>query len=95
MVRTSITPEQTDIHISVPQNYVGRKLEVLLYPIDELINEPDEKPIKRKPSDFAGTLSKEEGAKFHKYLKEIRNEWDRVFDRHQCLDRFSSKNNSI
>jgi len=33
---------------------------------------------KMKPSDFAGTLSKEEGEKFHKYLKKARAEWDRT-----------------
>lgn len=79
MLRTSITPEQTDIHISVPQNYVGRKLELLLYPVDELTDEIVENPIKKKPSDFVGTLSKEEGEKFHKYLKQARNEWERNF----------------
>lgn len=53
MVRTSITPEQTDIHISVPQNYVGRKLEVLLYPVDELIIiEQKEKHIGKNPSNY-------------------------------------------
>ena len=40
--------------------------------------ENQEKSIpKKKPSDFAGTVSKEEGEKFHKYLKQTRNEWDR------------------
>ena len=79
MVKTSITPEQTDIHLSIPQNYVGRKLEVLLYPVDELTTEFEERQPKKKPSDFAGTLSKEEGEKFHEYLKQARNEWDRNF----------------
>jgi hypothetical protein len=73
MVRTSITPEQTDIHLSVPQKYVGRKLEVLVYPIDEL-DEQIEMPVKMKPSDFFGTMSDEEADNFHKYLKNIRNE---------------------
>ncbi len=79
MVRTSITPEQTDVHLSVPLNYVGRKLEVLVYPVDELTDETVEGLPKKKPSDFAGTLSKEEGEKFHEYLKESRNEWERSF----------------
>ncbi len=77
MVKTSITPQQTDIHLSVPPSYVGRKLEVLLYPIDELTDELTHELPKKKPSDFAGTLSKEEGEKFHEYLKQARNEWDR------------------
>jgi hypothetical protein len=79
MVKTSITPEQTDIHLSVPKNYVGRRLEVLLYPVDELTDEFAEELPRKKPSDFAGTLSQEEGKKFHKYLKQARKEWDRNF----------------
>jgi len=79
MVRTIITPEQTDIQISVPPSYVGRKLELMLYPVDELIDEAVKNPDGRKPSDFAGTLSKEEGEKFHEYLKQARSEWDRGF----------------
>ena len=79
MVRTSITPEQTDIHISVPINYIGRKIEVLLYPVDELTDELTKDVRKKKPSDFAGTLSKEEGEKFHQYLKQARDECERNF----------------
>lgn len=79
MIKTIVTPEQTDIHLFVPQSYVGRKLEILLYPVDELTNEVAEVLAKKKPSDFAGTVSKEEGEKFHEYLKQARNEWDRNF----------------
>jgi hypothetical protein len=79
MIRTIITPEQADIQISVPPSYVGRKLEVMLYPVDELIEDVVKKPGAKKPSDFAGTLSKEQGEKFHEYLKQARNEWDRAF----------------
>jgi hypothetical protein len=79
MIRTSITPEETEIHLSVPHNYVGRKLEVLLYPVDELTDGFQQNSAKKKPSDFAGTVSIEEGEKFHEYLKQSRNEWDRNF----------------
>ena len=78
MVRTSITPDQTDIHLSVPQNYVGRKLEVLLYPVDEL-DEQVEKPLKKKPSDFIGTMSNEEADMLRKHVEQSRNEWERNF----------------
>ncbi len=45
--------------------------------LKELMDEPEKKAIKRKPSDFAGTLSNEEAEKFHEYLKQARSEWDR------------------
>lgn len=31
----------------------------------------------KKPSDYFGTLSKEEGEKMHLYVNESRNEWNR------------------
>ncbi|WP_435357244.1 hypothetical protein [Emticicia sp. SJ17W-69] len=36
-----------------------------------------EKP-KVKPSDFFGTLSKEDGEKMQKYVTQSRNEWERA-----------------
>jgi len=77
MVRTIITPENQDVSIHIPEDYVGRQIEVLLYAVDELQNE--ERPEKKKPSDFRGTLklSDEEYADFQTHLKDIRNEWNR------------------
>lgn len=34
---------------------------------------------KKKPSDFFGTLSKEEGEKMHVYIDKSRQEWQRDF----------------
>ncbi|MDR2680213.1 MAG: hypothetical protein LBC47_05320 [Tannerella sp.] len=36
MVRTIITPENTDIHLLIPENYVGKTVEVTLLVLDEL-----------------------------------------------------------
>jgi len=56
MIRTLITPEQQDVSIPIPQNFVGRQIEVLLYAIDELTEE--DKPEKKRPNNtmiFKGT----------------------------------------
>lgn len=39
MVRTVITPQQQNISITVPENYIGKQIEVLLYAVDELNTE--------------------------------------------------------
>jgi len=74
MVRTTITPENTDIHLSVPQRFVGKKVEVLLYTTDE--EEPAPKP-QNIMAKFWGVLSDETAADLHKTSTESRNEWDR------------------
>jgi hypothetical protein len=42
----------------------------------KILEEPKIK-IKRKPSDFIGTLSKEEGAKMQANVIQSRSEWER------------------
>ena len=39
MIRTSITPQPADILISGPPAYIGKKLEVLLYAVEEITEE--------------------------------------------------------
>lgn len=76
MVRTTITPENQDISIHIPEDYIGKQIEVLLYRVDELnTQQPTEK---KKPSDFRGTLklTDEQYNDFQKHLTDIRNEWD-------------------
>ncbi len=60
MLRKFITPENANINLSIPQDYVGKRLEVLLYAVDEINDNVPLTPItKRKPSEFAGCISKE------------------------------------
>ncbi|MBS1559460.1 MAG: hypothetical protein JST69_12125 [Bacteroidetes bacterium] len=77
MVQTKIKPtkKKLDLAISLPQKYVGKEVNVLFFTEDEI---EIEKP-KKKPSDYFGTLSVEEGEKFLKYLAKSRNEWQRSF----------------
>ncbi len=78
MIRTIITPQEQNISIKVPQNYVGKQIEVLLYAVDELTEE--EKTIKpNNASKYKGIFSKEEGEKFNQYINLARSEWDRNF----------------
>lgn len=73
MVRTIITPIQKNIIIEVPQNYVGKEIEVLLYPVDEL---EKKESVQNNAADFRGIFSKEEGAKFNEYINQSRDEWE-------------------
>jgi hypothetical protein len=77
MIRTTITPQQQNISILVPQNYVGKKIEVLLYAIDELLEEEEKKATPNNAAKFKGLFSKEEGEKFNNYINQVRNEWER------------------
>ena len=75
MIRTIITPEKQDISIHIPEDYIGKQVEVLLYATDEL-KEPKGSD-KKKPSEFRGTLnlSQDQYDDIQSHLKNVRNEW--------------------
>lgn len=76
MVRTVIKPYNQDISIHVPENYVGRELEVLLYPVDEIT---EERPSKKSLASLRGSLhlSNDERMDLQQHLIQIRNEWEK------------------
>lgn len=89
MVRTILTPDHANIKLAIPQSYVGKQLEVLVYTVDEVQTEPiagvlvepklENDFVPKKPSDFKKILSDETAQGFHEYLKQSRNEWrDRI-----------------
>lgn len=79
MIQTIITTQKTNLDISVlvPDDYIGKQLHVLIYKDDEVKNAVVKEPAKKKPSDFAGTLSKEDGLKLLNEIQQSRNEWER------------------
>jgi hypothetical protein len=75
MVRIIITPDNTNVKLSIPPDYVGRRIEVIYYPVDELVEE--NAPATKNMSSFRGVLSEAEGNELQEYVKKSRAEWDR------------------
>jgi putative transposon-encoded protein len=76
MIQATIIPQKTDVNFSFPKDYIGKKVHAIFYIEDEISQMPNAVPSK-KPSDFFGTLSAEEGEKMHLHATQTRNEWDR------------------
>ncbi len=76
MIRTIITPLNTDLHLSIPKDYIGKQIEVLLYTTDEV---KEEKANKANTGKLRGTLNLSDGQykDFQQHAKDIRNEWNR------------------
>ena len=77
MIRTTVTTNNESIMIHLPENYRGKKLEVFLYSLDELVEEqPEVKTVDN--SSFRGALSMtdEQYLDFQHHAKEIRKEWN-------------------
>jgi len=39
MIRTILTPQQRSISINIPENFLGRQVEVIIFTIDEAVEE--------------------------------------------------------
>ena len=75
MVRTVITPKQTDIQLLIPENYIGKKVEFTFFALDEL----EEKKPQKTLGDFLGLLSENEYDQLEEHTSKARKEWNRDF----------------
>ena len=75
MIRTSVTPLDKKLILEIPQNYIGREIEVLLYAKDEL--EEEIPKSKRSMAQFAGVISDSEYLSIKSYTEQARKEWNR------------------
>jgi len=76
MVHTTLIPSQTVVELALPNHYVGKKVEFLIYVSDEIETLKHTKPT--NASQFKGILNTEEAKSFNQYLTTVRQEWDRT-----------------
>jgi hypothetical protein len=81
MIQTVVIPQKAnfDMSVSLPDEYIGKQVNILFYTDEEVKQTSVSIMSKKKPSDFFGTLTKEEGEKMYDYLTKSRNEWERNF----------------
>jgi hypothetical protein len=72
MIRTIVTPQNNNINLTIPVNYIGKKIEVLLYTSEEVTDESLELPP-RSVAGFKGFLTDGEADKYNQYLQNIRH----------------------
>ena len=79
MIQTEVTPQKEtfDMAVSLPADYVGKLVHVLFYIDEEVKKTTSVTTTTKKPSDFFGILTKEEGEKFDNHIRQMRGEWER------------------
>jgi cytochrome c553 len=75
MIKTIVTPQNSSLYLVIPNYYIGREIEVLLYAKDELDQEKT-KP-KKTMADFAGVLSEQDYQSLKSHTEQARKEWNR------------------
>ncbi|MCU0450464.1 MAG: hypothetical protein MUC97_11590 [Bernardetiaceae bacterium] len=75
MIKKIIIPQNNSLYLVIPNNYIGREIEVLLYPTDEL-EEENVKP-KKTMANFTGVLSESDYQSLKSHTEQARKEWSR------------------
>jgi hypothetical protein len=75
MIKTIVTPQNSSLYLVIPNYYIGREIEVLLYAKDELDQEKT-KP-KKTMADFTGVLSEQDYQSLKSHTEQARKEWNR------------------
>jgi hypothetical protein len=76
MIKTTITPQKNCLYLEIPNSYIGKEIEVLLYAKDEL----EEEKIKPKKTmaNFVGVLSENDYQSLRSHTEQARKEWNRA-----------------
>jgi hypothetical protein len=45
MIRTVVTPTNQDVSIHLPKNYIGKKVTVIAFTIEEAVTKNEDKPL--------------------------------------------------
>ena len=79
MIKTLAIPQHNTYNLAIPNNYIGKKIEILFYALDEVVEEKPLSVVKKKLSDkYRGILSKEQGQSLNEHITEMRNEWNSI-----------------
>ena len=75
MIKTLAIPQNNSYALAIPNNYIGRKIEILFYALDEIVEEKPLSIVKKRLSDkYRGILNKEQAQSLNEHIKEMRSE---------------------
>ena len=76
MIKTRVIPQNNNYNLVIPDNYIGKNIEILFYSLDEIT---EEKPItaKKTMADFSGILTENDYLSLKQHAQQARKEWNR------------------
>ncbi len=76
MIKTTAIPKNNSYKLDIPSQYIGKKIEILFYALDEVAPEKNI-TIKKSMADFSGILSESDYLSLKEHTEKARNEWNR------------------
>ena len=78
MIKTIAIPQNNSYNLAIPNDYIGKKIEILVYALDELaVQNIAHKKIKLSDK-YKGIISKEQGQDLNNHIKQMRSEWNSI-----------------
>lgn len=79
MKKTFAIPQNNNYNLVIPNNYIGKKIEILFYAHDEIVEKNPLPVVKKRLSNkYRGILSKEQGQSLNEHIIGMRNEWNSI-----------------
>lgn len=75
MERTIIRAKTKQIKLNIPEEYIGKEIEITYLSLEELYHK-SQRPVK-KMEDFWGVISDDTATKLHAHVIKSRGEWER------------------
>jgi len=72
-LRKIVDVQNNTLSITLPDDFKGEKVEVIVLSIEE----PKPQTKLKNSERFSGAISKETANKIHKHLNQVSNEWER------------------
>lgn len=79
MVRSTLIPKDKIIQLQIPKKYIGKKIEVLMFPVVEGGDEQSNKPVKKLSEKYRGSLNSKVANQIRKNIDQSRREWEERF----------------
>lgn len=76
MIRTILKSDQNNLTITLPDNLVGKLIEIIAFEIKEEKDIANPKNNRLKPSQLRGFLSEKSSESMHDHINQSRSEWD-------------------
>jgi hypothetical protein len=76
MTKTILTPKNVNYNLTIPEEYIGKQIEILLYSLDEVAGEKKVQP-KKTMADFCGVLTENDYQLLKMHTEQARKEWNR------------------
>jgi hypothetical protein len=78
MIKTTVIPDKNSFNLSIPDKYIGKEIEIILYALDEVSTSDSTSEAVTISSKYRGVFTRQEAKSFAEHTQQMRKEWDNI-----------------